>query len=71
MNRKGKRAFPHKVVTFFTDEGGFGNAKGLIRIDTTNWTEEDWTEIISANAMVRKFIAMQIEHRYKEEKDNK
>ena len=60
----------NRQVTFFTDEGNFGSAKGLIRIDTTKWTAEDWTKIISANAGTRRAIAMQIEQHYKEKKDN-
>jgi len=56
----------NRQVTYFTDEGGFGSAKGLIRIDTTKWSSDDWTKIISAEASVRKIIAMQIEHIHKE-----
>ena len=58
----------NRQVTFFTDEGNFGSAKGLIRIDTTKWTAEDWTKIISANAGTRKAIAMQIEQKHIEQK---
>lgn len=58
----------NRQVTYFNDQGGFGDAKGLIRIDTTCWSEEDWTKIINAQGHARKIIAMQIEHHYKERK---
>jgi hypothetical protein len=60
----------NKQVTYFTDTGDFGPAKGLIRIDTTNWSAEDWSKIINASARTRKVIAMQIEHQHKEKKDD-
>lgn len=58
-----------RQVTFFTDTGSFGDASGLIRVDTTQWTDEDWTRIISADAVTRKVIAMQIEQQHKEKKE--
>ena len=61
----------NRQVTFFTDEGNFGNARGLIRIDTTKWSAEDWSRIIATtHSLTRKAIAMQIEQHYKEKKDN-
>ena len=56
----------NRQVTYFTDEGGFGDAKGLIRIDTTNWTAQDWLRIIQAEELTRKITAMQIEQIHKE-----
>jgi hypothetical protein len=61
----------NRQVTYFTEDGEFGSAKGLIRIDTTNWSAEDWSRIIfTANASTRKVIAMQIEQTHKEKKEN-
>lgn len=60
----------NRQVTYFTDTGDFGSAKGMVRIDTTNWSSEDWSKIIFADAIARKIIAMQIEQQHKEKKEN-
>jgi hypothetical protein len=31
--------------TFFSKDGSYGDAAGLIVIDTTNWTIEDWNYV--------------------------
>jgi hypothetical protein len=28
--------------TYFAEDGAYGNATGLVIIDTENWTTEDW-----------------------------
>lgn len=51
-------------VFYFTDNGEYGYATGLIRIDTTDWTERDWARILDAPSTVRKKVAMSIETHY-------
>lgn len=56
-------------VFYFTDNGEYGYANGLIRIDTTDWTERDWARILDAPSTVRKKVAMSIETQHINKKD--
>lgn len=53
-----------KRVFYFTDNGEYGYATGLIRVNTTDWSERDWQRIIDAPSSVRKKVAMQIEQEH-------
>ena len=61
----------NRQVTYFTDEGDFGSAKGLVRINTTKWNAQDWTKIIMCKSDQRRIIAIQIETHYQQKEVTK
>ena len=61
----------NRQVTYFTDEGDFGSAKGLVRINTTKWNAQDWEKIIFCEPNQRRIIATQIETLHQEKETTK
>lgn len=33
------------TTTYFAADGNYGDAEGLVMIDTTDWTEDEWMTI--------------------------
>lgn len=48
------------ALTFFASDGSFGNANGLVIIDTRAWSPEDWKAVESATDWNRSAIAHNI-----------
>jgi hypothetical protein len=46
--------------TYFADDGAYGNATGLVIIDTGDWTEEDWDLIDDTQDWERPRVARDI-----------
>lgn len=34
-----------KMTTYFATDGNYGNADGIVIVDTSDWSEENWTAI--------------------------
>lgn len=45
---------------YFAADGNYGDASGLIVVDTSNWTEEDWVLIDEAFDYDRPKIAEEL-----------
>lgn len=54
-----------RKIYYFTDKGDYGDAKGLIRVDVTEWSESDWARILDSHPSVRKKTAIQVEHKHR------
>lgn len=48
------------ALTYFAGDGSFGNANGLVIIDTRAWSPEDWDALEAANDWNRAAIAHNI-----------
>jgi hypothetical protein len=53
-----------REVHYFTENGSFGSAKKLIRIVTTYWSDDDWSEIENASDSERWGVAVAIETKH-------
>ena len=51
-------------LTYFSNDGSFGNANNLVVVDTSKWTDEDWTETEEALSWEQSQVAMRIAARY-------
>lgn len=49
---------------YFSPDGNYGTADGLVTVDTESWTEEDWQEIEDAGDSERADIAEKINTKY-------
>jgi hypothetical protein len=49
-----------KNETYFTDDGTYGDARGLIIANTETWTDEDWRRIEEASDNDRITVAYEI-----------
>ena len=45
------------MTTYFAEDGSFGDARGLVVLDTSNLTEEDWLTIEEASDSERAQVA--------------
>lgn len=45
---------------YFATDGNYGDANGLVLVDTTNWTEDDWLLIEDAHDSERADMAERI-----------
>ena len=50
-------------LTYFAADGSFGDAAGLIVLDTTNWDQEDWDHVELAPESDRLCIARDLADR--------
>lgn len=53
------------AVSYFAEDGNFGDADGLVVIETTKWTDNDWEELESASDWERPKTAEIISNKYK------
>ena len=50
-----------KKYAYFANDGSYGDAEGIVVVDVTNWTDEDWNEDIEyAPDMARTQVARDI-----------
>jgi hypothetical protein len=52
--------------TYFAEDGTYGNAKGLLVLDTELWTEDDWHKIDTASDNERATVALSIANEKKQ-----
>lgn len=45
---------------YFAADGNYGSAEGLVIVDTSDWTEEEWDAIDAARDSERPAIASQL-----------
>jgi len=48
------------MLTFFSTDGSFGAASGMVMIDTRAWSNEDWLEVENATDDVRVRVAVEV-----------
>lgn len=48
--------------TFFASDGSYGDADGIVLIDTTNWTFLEWEEIANMTDSDRYEFALALEY---------
>ena len=48
------------AMTYFASDGNCGDAEGLVILDTSDWTEDEWDLILSAPDSDRVRIAREI-----------
>lgn len=53
--------------TFFAQDGSWGDATGMVIIDTRGWTSEDFDDVDNANDDERQDVALAISDRYAQE----
>ena len=49
--------------TFFASDGSYGDAEGLVIINTTQWGEKEWAMIEQSSDYGRLRVAIQINER--------
>jgi hypothetical protein len=49
------------ALTYFAADGNYGDASGMVFIDTSEWTEEEWAVIEEAHDIERPRIAIELE----------
>lgn len=54
-----------REVHYFTGDGDYGVSKKLIRIVTTDWSDDDWNEVHDSPALKRWSVAVAIETKHK------
>ena len=48
------------ALTYFANDGSYGDANGLVIIDTRAWSPEDWEAVENANDYTRSNLAHNI-----------
>ena len=48
------------MIAYFATDGNYGNAEDLVKVDTTDWTEEEWEIIENTRECDRPAIAVQL-----------
>jgi hypothetical protein len=51
-------------TTYFALDGNYGEAQGMVVIDTTKWSEDDWTQIEEASDSERAQVALDLTNKY-------
>ena len=54
-----------REVQYFTEDGSYGSAKRLVRIVTTDWSDDDWQQVEEATDSERRNVAIAIETKHK------
>jgi hypothetical protein len=47
-------------TTYFALDGNYGEAQGMVVVDTTKWSEDDWTQIEEARDSERAQVALDL-----------
>ena len=55
------------ALTYFSPDGSYGSAKGLVIVDTSMWTENDWNQLEWAMDENMPKLAMLIANKHREE----
>lgn len=50
-------------LTYFAADGNYGDANGIVIIDTTNWTDADWDVLEQQTDNIRPRAAITISQR--------
>jgi|AntAceMinimDraft_5_1070358.scaffolds.fasta_scaffold10030_1 hypothetical protein len=58
------------TLSYFAEDGSYGNAVGLMVLDTTKWTALDWEIIDSVSDNERPTVARLIAESYEEGADH-
>ena len=45
------------MATYFAQDGSYGDARGLIIVDTNSWSQDDWNAIEEVSDIHRASIA--------------
>jgi hypothetical protein len=53
-----------KQSSYFAPDGNYGDAEGLLLLDTTDWSEDDWLAIEEAGDFNRTQVAQDIAKSY-------
>lgn len=59
------RIFTKPIVHYFAEDGNFGEADGLVIIETSSWKDTDWAEIDETSDENRPKTAEIISNKYK------
>ena len=62
------RVFTKPIVHYFSDDGNYGMADGLVIIETSSWNDSDWVEIEETSDENRPKAAEIISNKYKKKK---
>lgn len=57
-------------VSYFAMDGNYGDADGIVLVETSTFSEDEWTEIEYASDNERATLAMEIADRHKIEPDD-
>lgn len=49
-------------VAYFASDGSYGDAEGIVLIDTSEWTEDEWAEIDGMTDSERYDFALALEY---------
>lgn len=53
------------VMTYFTNDGTYGDANKMVIVDTTHWSDVDWYNIDQSSDSERLHIALKLSHEKK------
>lgn len=62
------RELTERTVHYFAEDGNYGDANGLVIIETTDWTEKDWDMFEDHRDWERPKAAEKIANKYKDKK---
>jgi len=48
------------TIHYFAADGNYGNARQLVVVDTSDWTEDEWEDVDNAPDSERGSIALQL-----------
>ena len=48
------------MTTYFASDGSYGTVSGLVIVDTSQWSDDDWTRIAESSDYDRASIAASI-----------
>ena len=49
---------------FFSEDGSYGGADGILVVDTSQWTADDWREVEDTSDLHRLEVARDIARKY-------
>jgi len=55
---------PQPTIHYFAMDGNFGNADGIVLVQTQDWTEADWEEVENASDHERANVAIEVSKQY-------
>jgi hypothetical protein len=53
-------SFTNNLSSYFAVDGNYGSADGMVVVDTTTWSEEDWTQVEEASDSERAQVALDL-----------
>jgi len=54
-------------ITYFATDGSFGDAAGIIIVDTTHWSDDDWLQIADTSDDDRSLAALRLHQAHESE----